>query len=633
MKRVFTSLLLVGSFSLVNAQTAFEKAKYLYEDENYTDAAVAFTKFAEKTSRENVKAEAYAKAGNSYYYTHKYAEAEKSYKQASDLGYKSGEFFMNYGNLKMSNGDYPTAIKWFEKAKAADNSLEVLANAKIQACISAQDKTDIPTMVIHKNAEGLNTKYNEFGLNKFGDKYMLSTSRKATDDAATDKKSGQGFSSLYLATNNGGSWSVQSPTDSMFKAFNTGTFTYHESTQTAYFTVCGQENGKAVPCKIYSSKYSGTWTKPEPLNINSETHNTAQPAISADGKTLYFSSDREGGLGNKDIYKASLGANGTWMEPVNLGREVNSAGDEVFPVTSGDSLLIFSSDGRNGIGGLDLYKSPVSRGVVRKATWMEMPFNSTGDDFNLVFGKTTSEGFYCSNRPGGMGGDDIYSFNIDERLFGAGGDVREKGTQKAIAGALVVITGSDGSKTELKSDNNGVFSMPEASPFVDYIIQVSKSGYFNTTQTLTAIKPGDNAEAKLKERNNVLLSLSKTPNLNEEIRLENIYFEYDKADLTTSSKQELMSLVKLLRENPGFDIIINSHSDEQGEDKYNLELSHRRAQTVVDFLVTNGITRARLTAKGWGESNPVIKNATSEDQHAANRRTTFQITNPTPKPN
>lgn len=633
MKRIITSLFLLGSVALANGQTAFEKATFLYEDQNYTDAATAYTKFAEKTGREDVKAEAYAKIGNCYYYTKNNAEAEKWFKKAADMGYVSGEFCMNYGDVKMSNGDYPSAIKWFEKAKNTDAEQEVLANAKIQACISAQDKTDVPSMVIHKNEESLNTKYNDYGFAPFEDKFVLSSSRKANADAATDKKSGQGFSAIYFASKNGSSWSVQAGSDSMFKAYNTGTFTYHAASKTAYFTVCGEQNGQASPCKIYASTYSGSWSKPEALNFNSDTYNTAQPSVSADGKTLYFSSDREGGLGQKDLYKVSKGSNGAWLEPINLGKDVNSAGDEVFPVASGDSLLVFSSDGRNGIGGLDLYKSPVSRGVVRKAVWMEMPFNSTGDDFNLVFGKSTLEGFYCSNRSGGLGGDDIYSFGIDEKLFGLGGDVRDEMTKKGLAGAQVSIVGTDGSKAKLTADNNGIFAMPEASPFVGYTVQVSKEGYFTNKHVLAPITMSDDAVAKMNERNNVLMSMKKTPEADEEIKLENIYYEYDKADLTASTQKELMSLVKLLKENPEITIVINAHSDEQGEANYNMELSHRRAQAVVDFLVSKGIARDRLTAKGWGESNPVIKNASTEEQHAANRRTTFQVTSTTPKNN
>lgn len=625
MKRIITSLLLVGSVGLLNAQTAFENARYLYEDKNYTDAVVAYTKFAEKTQREDVKAETYAKIGNCYFYTHKYAEADAWYKKANEMNYSSGEFFMNYGDVKMSNGDYPSAIRFYEKAKAVDNTVEVLANARIQACISSQDKTDKPSILQHKNEDALNTKYNDFGISPFEDKYIVSSSRKPSDDAATDKKSGQGYSALYFASKSGNSWQVQAPTDSMFKAFNTGTFTYHEATSTAYFTVCGEVNGDAAPCKIYSAKYQNGWSKPELLNFNSNEYNCAQPAISADGKTIFFSSDKPGGLGNKDLYKATRGTAGTWMEPINLGKDVNSAGDEVFPVMSGDSLLVYSSDGKEGLGGLDLYRAPVNRGVVRKAIWMEQPFNSTADDFNLVFGKKSTEGFYCSNRSGGVGGDDIYSFSIDDNLFGMGGDVREDGTQKGVPGALMIITGTDGSKEQLTSDNNGIFALPKASPFVGYTINVSKQGYFSTTQVIPAIQPSDNADEKMKARNNVMVTMSKLPT--DEVKLDNIYFEYNKADLTEPSKTELMKLVKILKETPTINIIINAHSDEQGNDKYNLELSERRATSVVQFLIASGIDQTRLTSKGWGETMPMVKDAKTEEGHAANRRTTFKITN------
>lgn len=631
MKKIFSIIILVLSFgSVVMAQTPLENAGYLFEDKNYTDAATAYKAQVEKIKKPELKAEVYAKIGECYYQTQNYKEAEEWFKKAADGGYSSGTFFLHYGDVKMYNGGYDEASKLFEKAKAADSTLIRLADIRIRSSNTAAQKEELPSIILHTNLKEVNTPMGEYGIGLMGQRLIITSTRIESGDK-TDKTTGQGFARLYYTSNQNDAWKVDGKLpESVNTAYNNGTFSYHDLSKTGYYTQCNGTDGKGKTCKIYSTQYdpsANTWSKPEELTFNSNDYNCSQPAISADGNVLYFSSDKPGGYGKKDLYKSIKGVSRLWGDPINLGKEINTPGDDVFPSVSGDSVFVYSSDGREGLGGLDLYKAVMLKGMPKNPQWMEMPFNSAGDDFNLVYGQSKLEGFYCSNRVGGFGSDDVYAFMMDPRYKTVSGYLREDKTGLPVANAKVVLSGTDGSTLEAFTDNTGRYKLTNTNPEVGYRVLGSKDSYFSNSTMIPALNLAskENPEDKLKQRNNADLTLIKITK--EEIKLDNIYYAYNSAELTESSKQELMTLVKLLNETPNVNIVINAHTDEAGSDKYNYDLSNRRAQSVVKFLTENGIDPTRLTSKGWGESNPVYKNASTEEQNAANRRTTFQVTN------
>lgn len=631
MKTFLITILFVCFCSAAMAQTPLENAGYLYEDKNYVDAAKAYEAIVEKIKNPSLKAETYGKIGNSYYYMQDFANAEKWYKKATDAGYKNGEAFLQYGDIKMFNAQYDEATALFEKAKAADSTLIRVADIRIKSTLTAKSKQEYPSVIIHANLKEVNSPMADYGMALMNDSRMVFSSSRMEGEMKTDKTTGQGFTRLYYASEQNGTWKTESKLpESINTAYNNGTFSYHAASNTAYYTQCNGADGKGKSCKIYSSQYdaaANTWSKPEPLTFNSDEYNCAQPAISADGNVIYFSSDKPGGYGEKDLYKSIKGVSRLWGEPINLGRDINTPGNDVFPTLSGDTLFSYSSDARQGLGGLDLYQAEIVNNTPRNVRWMEMPFNSPGDDFNIIYGKTKQEGFYCSNKVGGFGSDDIYIFKMDERYKTISGYLREDKTGLPVTNAKVLLAGTDGSKIEVTTDETGKFTTKEANPQAAYKVLGGKNGYFSNSMMLPAIdfNSKENPEEKLKVRNNAELSLIKITK--EEIKLDNIYYAYNSAELTEPSKQELMKLVKLLNETPEVTIVLNAHTDEQGSEKYNIDLSNRRAKSVVDFLVANGIDAARLTSKGWGESSPVFKDAKTEEENAANRRTTFQVTN------
>jgi peptidoglycan-associated lipoprotein len=521
-------------------------------------------------------------------------------------------------------------VRLFERAKTSDPSVAQTADLRIRSAKLAKTKSEVPGMVIHSNLAVLNSKMNEYGMGFMGNTLVFTSTRMEAGDKI-DKTTGQGFARLYHAAPDDENWVLNGKlSETLNSAFNTGTFCYHQPSATAYFAQCNGYDGKSKTCKIFSSVYDPEtkgWSKPEALSFNSESFNCSHPAISTDGNTLFFSSDKPGGYGKKDLYKSLKGAGNQWSEPINLGKEINGPGDEVFPTVSGDTLLVFSTDSREGLGGLDIYLAEMVNGNPKNPRWAEIPFNSPGDDFNLIFKNSKLEGFYCSNRPGGMGGDDIYIFKIDPRFKTVAGYVRDEKTGIPIANAKVKLYGTDNTVIEVETNESGKFTLRNANPEAGYNIQAKGEGFFTNNVKIDPIilKAGENPETKLKERNGVLLNLTKIPR--GEIKLDNIYYAYNSAELTPESRLELMKLVKLLNENPEINIMINAHTDEIGSEKYNYQLSDKRAKSVVDFLTDNGIDRARLQSKGWGESSPVNPGAVTEEEHAANRRTTFQVTN------
>jgi peptidoglycan-associated lipoprotein len=629
MKRTLV-LLSLFVVHVTQAQTPLEEARYLFEDRNYIDAAAAFKAQVEKIKKPELKNELYAQIGHCYFFGQNFTEAENWYKKAYDGGYASPSFLLKYGDIRMYYGDYDDALRYFEKAKALDTGSVVLAEIRIKSAKSAKKRAEKPNIVLHKNLAVLNSDMGEYGIGLLNNSLIYSSSRMEATDK-TDKTTWQGFARLYRATSEGQEWKPDGKLpETLNSAYNNGTFSYHAASNTAYYTQCNGFDGKGKTCQILSTVYDvkeKTWSKPEPLTFNSESFNCSQPAISSDGKTLYFSSDKPGGQGSKDIYRTVKGSGNLWTEPVNLGKEINGPGDEVFPTLSGDSLLIYSTDSREGLGGLDFYMAELVNGKPRNPRWMEMPFNSPGDDFNLLFTTSKLEGFYCSNRPGGMGGDDIYSFIVDPRFKTLSGYVRDEKTGIPLVNVPVKIVGTDGSVFETVTDETGRFTVNGVNPEAAYDIRAREEGFFSNHSMVGAIdlRSEENPEVRLKERNNALINLVKIPK--GEIKLENIYYAFDSAELTPESRKELMKLVKIMYENPELNILINSHTDEQGAEGYNYRLSDKRAKSVVDFLVENGIDTKRLQSKGWGESNPVIPDADTDEEHAQNRRTTFQVTN------
>jgi len=381
----------------------------------------------------------------------------------------------------------------------------------------------------------------------------------------------------------------------------------------------------------------GGFTQPIWMPINEdETWWNSTPAFSEDGSELYFASNRPGGFGGIDLYKATKLANSDFGNPVNLGPNVNTPGNELFPRPMGDGKFFFSSDGHPGYGKLDLFVAEKDAAGAQVIKNLGENFNSTNDDFSLFFTEYPKAGFISSNRDGGVGDDDIYFFEdktptpkiinvllnvyTKQRIAGADDAVLEQ-ARVVLYDSLSKQAGGDFSNT------NGRVRFT-LTPDSDFTVIASKAGYFSKSVPYTTTGKTPDVSTLIQDVTNITLDTTIVLDqlvLDRSVVLENIYYDLDKADIRADAGIELNKLVQILKDNPAIKIELSSHTDSRSGDAYNQELSQRRAQSAVDYIVSQGVAADRLVAIGYGESQLIVANATTEEEHQTNRRTEFKV--------
>jgi len=368
----------------------------------------------------------------------------------------------------------------------------------------------------------------------------------------------------------------------------------------------------------------------------------AHPALSPDGQTLYFVSDMPGGRGGKDLYRTTRTSPGSpWSRPENLGTDINTRGNELFPFVQEDGTLYFASDGHIGMGGLDIFRAVPQGGDAWLVQNMMAPINSPADDFGITFESGAERGIFSSSRKGRTA-DDLYTFEMPPLLFSITGLVRDEKTGQPVEGAAVQLIASDGANMQTETGAAGDFRFT-LRPEVDYIFLASKKGYLNG-------KEKETTRGQDKSRD-FMATIQLTP-IDRPIELPNIFYDFGKWDLRPESMVSLDRLVETLNDNPNVTIELMSHTDSRDTEEFNLDLSQKRAQSVVDYLIAKGIAADRLTAQGYGETNPkvvdqeimenspflrsgatlneqYINSLASEEQkeiaHQINRRTEFRV--------
>lgn len=573
------------------------------------------------------------------------ARASAAYQNAIRYEYPDSMAWYYLGRSLQMEGKYQPAIDAYNKflEYVPDDQL---AKEGLKGCRQAIASRDKKTRYIVKQDKNLNSRRADFAP-MFLDKslttlYFTSSTEKATGDNKSEI-TGTKKSDIFFSTKDEkGNWKRPEPAQGELNTeSDEGIVSFSPDGQTMYLSVARRSPNASTSVEIYTSRRSdASWSAPQKFEITADTISAVgHPAVSPDGRYLYFASDMPGGFGGKDIWRINLLERSGSLE--NLGPQINTAGDEMFPYMRTDSLMYFSSDGHPGFGGLDLFTARLnSTGDRWSIENMGKPMNSAGDDFGITFGEGES-GFFSSNRGDGRGYDHIYSFNKPEIKVTISGYVVDK-DDEPVPNAVIRIVGDDGSiqKEVARDDGSFKFNLQRG---VRYVMQAGAKGYLNVKQEFES----DMEEADADYAVDFVLAAVFKPQV-----VENIFYDFDRATLRPESKTALDEMAQMLRDNPSVTIEMGSHTDRVGSDEYNMALSDRRAKSVVDYLVAAGIGADRLTWKGYGETVPktvtkrinkeypqfpegtvlteeFINTLSDEDREAAdqiNRRTEFQVT-------
>jgi peptidoglycan-associated lipoprotein len=598
----FILLIFVTSAEVSAQKRKSDKAYASFAAGEYFDAIDLFkdayskTKKADKTDR----TELVFMIGECYRLTNDPKNAETWYKLAVKSSYSKPEAEYWLAESLKKNGKYPLAIDEFKKYKQIAPS-DARAEQEIRSCELAVDWLRAPEAYKVEELKDINSKESDFspayGRDDFGMIYFTS-SRDGVAGKKTHGATGQNFTDIFESkVDKKAKWSTPVPVEGINSEFEDGTPSFTSDYKELYFTRCEAGKREKKGCVImYTRKTGDKWGDPKNIGIMPDSLVAAHPSISKDGLTLYFVSDLAGGYGKKDNWKVTrIRPGDTWSKPVNLGPDINTPGDELFPYIREDGTLYFSSDGLIGMGGLDIFKAisqPDGSWIVQN---MKPPINSFADDFGIAFEDGSEKGIFSSTRKG-KGNDELYSFELPPLKFNVTGLVKDEKAGTPITGSLVQLIASDGSNLQAETGTGGDFKFALKAD-VDYIFLASKRGYLNGKEKETTKGQDKSREFMV----TILLTAIDKP-----IELPNILYDFGKWDLRPESMVSLDKLVETLIDNPNVTIELMSHTDSRDTEEYNLTLSQKRAQVVVQYLIEKGIESQRLEAKGYGESTPKV---------------------------
>ena len=615
----------------------------------YYDASVTYKKVYNKLRKKEERpqrGEVAFKMGRCYRLLNMSARASAAFQNALRYEYPDSTTHFMLAQALHADGKYAAALRSYDKYLefCPDDSLAIKC---AEGCRTAQEIRARGSRYVVKQAKLFNSRRADFCPMYLGADcdqiYYTSTTEKATGDKKSEITGMKNADVFFSKKNEKGEWERPEPVEGELNTeFDEGIVAFSPDAQTMYLTKARRELNAPTSVEIYTSTRSGAkWSAPVKFEITADTLSTfGHPAVSPDGEYLYFVSDMPGGYGGKDIWRISLKERQGSL--VNLGPDINTEGNDDFPYVRSDGSLYFSSDGHPGMGGLDIFRA-TAVGDPADLRWkvenMGFPINSAGDDFGITFGKG-EDGFFSSNRGDARGYDHIYSFEYDPVRITIEGLVMDK-DEEPVKNAIIRIVGNDGSNQKEVARDDGSFSFA-LQRGVKYVMLAGAKGYLNQKQEFASDSTMEDANYWVEF---ILPSISK-PSV-----VENIFYDYDKADLRPESKTALNELIAVLHDNPNVTIEMASHTDRWGSDAYNINLSERRAKSVVDYLVENGISRDRLQPHGYGKSRPktvtkriarlypqfkegdilteeFIKTLSEEDQQAAdqiNRRTEFSV--------
>ncbi|MDA8929805.1 OmpA family protein [Bacteroidia bacterium] len=648
---VFILSLLAGCKSLT-----MKKAAEAMNNKRYAESADMYAQLASSTDiPKDQRQTAAFRSAESYQYNHQPKQALKMYAKAQSYGAKDPEILYRLAQTNKQLGNYEEAIRYFklyQKEEPGDDRIELMIEGCENALVWKEEKSRY-TVESFKPAN--DKKADDFSpvWADRKNKSIMFTSDRSEGNVSKGKydRTLRGFTDVWQVKQAGSrgqvKWGKPELVEGLNTKYNDGTVTFNSRKSKMYVTQCNGVNGKEPKCKIYEARKAGKgWQmNPDPLNFcageGNNRWNYGHPVLADKDKTMYFASDRPGGYGDtgvlektKDIWMVTFVRRGrTWSEPVNLGPAINTTGNEMFPYVHTDGTLYFSSDGHPGLGALDIFES--RKDGEGPMDWsdpsnMKSPVNSGGDDFGIIMDATKEHGFFTSNRTKNQ--DDIFEFTMEPIECKLKGQVTDCDSGTAISQALVLISNNvDSTKIRLRTDERGYYET-DLGINREYTIEVSKRSayYYDAKPQYVSTM---NVENSLECQHVKDFCMKNTCN---DVFVLPIYYDVAKWDIREDAEPILDDLIKTLQKYPRMAVELGSHTDCRASYEYNRDLSQKRADEAIKYLVEKGkINPFRLEARGYGESQLVtdcpcegpVKSSCSEDEHQQNRRTTIKVVN------
>ncbi len=624
---ILITILAISSSSLYAQNSATKKADKHFKRFEFVDAAEDYVKLIEDGKGD---AYVYSQLAECYYNVFNTQEAERWYAKALET-MDEPEMYFKYSQMLKANGKYEesnTQMAKFAQMRPSDDR-----------AIAFKDNPDYLPKILEKGKKfdvqslGFNTQYSDYGGTLKDGKLYISSARNTS--RKTYGWNEEPFLDIYeMVKNEDGTYQAAALVEGEINTkHHDADVSFSPDGKTMYFTRESYYENAFEKDSTSNMKYSllhlfrakkmdGTWDDIQGFQVNSESYNVKNPAVSPDGKMLYFASDMPGGFGMFDIYRATINEDGSLGEPENLGQKVNTHGQEMFPFVSSNNTLYFSSNGHLGLGNLDVFHTKLVDGKTGPVRNIGIPINSSADDFAFTIDEETKEGYVSSNRDGGLGGDDVYATKRLQPLNDVliAGTVVDAETGEPLSGASVTLYDEQGNKVLSKVTNDD--------GTVDFIVETGKESELEIVMDdyesqKMKIAASENEEEKVTIMMNPIEVIVKP----EEIVLNPIFFEFDKSNITAQAAFELDKLVQIMNKYPQMVINATSHTDSRGPAYYNESLSDRRAKTTVQYVISKGIDASRISGQGKGENEPKVDcgSKCTEEEHQMNRRSEFLI--------
>jgi outer membrane protein OmpA-like peptidoglycan-associated protein len=634
---ILLCLIIVSVFfsKTYSQQSKIESGDKKYDNYAYIDAIKTYERVAQKGYKSE---DMFKKLGNSYYFNSEFAAAAKWYGELFAMNSEvEPEYYYRYAQSLKSSGDGAKANKILDEFNAKSNSDKRGKLYKEDTNYLDQIKANSGRYNI-ENA-GINSKYSDYSTIVHNNKIYFASARDTGNFSQRKHKwTGQYFTNLYVAD-------VDSAKVRKFKTdlntrFHEASPVFTKDGKTVYFSrnnyvnrKKGADEHKNTLIKLYKATLENNkWTNIMELPFDSDSYSTAHPALSPDEQTLYFASDMPGTTGQSDIYKVSINSNGSYGTPENLGKTINTEGKETFPYVTSENEIYFASDGHPGLGGLDVFVGQIAPdGSISNIQNLGADINSPQDDFAYIIDTVTRQGYFSSNKEGGLGSDDIYKFLETRRLQciqELNGTITDAESGVTLPETKLTLYDNQGNiKNTTLSDANGYY-MFAVECGKTYNVRAEKTEY--TTKEVSITIPTENGKTSLPiALDKATCKVTIGDDLGKCFGIKMIYFDLDKSNIRVEAAIDLEKILDVLNQYPTMKLDIRSHTDSRASFKYNAALSDRRAKSTIKWLVKNGVAANRLIGKGYGETQLVNHCSDgvkcTEEEHQMNRRSEFII--------